>query len=169
MAPGYVQLDSVSVYPSEVEVYGALSVLDTMKVLRTELKDIGTIAKGRRVKVGLSHRFIGQDASTSVDSVQVAISIDQLTEKSFMVRPTLLNVPDSLDMLTFPNNLEVTAQLPLSKYDELMADEIEIIVDYNDMESGYMLLPVQLVKWPTYVRQTMVKPDQVEIVLSRKE
>jgi hypothetical protein len=166
---GFVQVDSITAIPAEVEVMGALSVLDTMHYIRTELVELGELSKSRKQRVALSHRFIGMDAATSVDSVQVVVSIDQLTERSFMVTPDLLNVPDSLEMLIFPNSVEVTVQLPLSKYDDVNVDDIELTVDFNDLEEGYMVLPVHMEKWPVLAERVQVKPDQVEIVLTRVE
>jgi len=166
---GFVQVDSITAIPAEVEVMGALSVLDTMHYIRTELVELGELSKSRKQRVALSHRFIGMDAATSVDSVQVVVSIDQLTERSFMVTPDLLNVPDSLEMLIFPNSVEVTVQLPLSKYEDVNVDDIELTVDFNDLEEGYMVLPVHMEKWPVLAERVQVKPDQVEIVLTRVE
>lgn len=166
---GFVQVDSITAIPAEVEVMGALSVLDTMHYIRTELVELGELSKSRKQRVALSHLFIGMDAATSVDSVQVVVSIDQLTERSFMVTPDLLNVPDSLEMLIFPNSVEVTVQLPLSKYDDVNVDDIELTVDFNDLEEGYMVLPVRMEKWPVLAERVQVKPDQVEIVLTRVE
>lgn len=166
---GFVQIDSIQIFPPEVEVYGALSVLDTLQAIHTNLISLGELSKSRTFKAGLSNQWIGKDASTSIDSVKVLVSIDQLTERSFMLTPALLNVPDSLEMLTFPNSVEATVQIPLSKYDDLNPNDIRLSVDYLDMEEGYRVLPVSIEEWPVFAQGVQVKPEKVEIVLSRKE
>ncbi len=166
---GFVQIDSIQVEPSEVEVFGALSILDTMQAIYTEPVVLGELNKTRSIKAGLSSPFIGKDADTSVDSVKVVVSIDQLTERSFMLAPELLNVPDSFELLTFPNSIEATVQIPLSKYDQISPEDIHLQVDYRDMEEGYMVLPITIDKWPVFSEKVSIKPEKVEIVLSRKE
>jgi hypothetical protein len=166
---GYVMSDSIHALPAEVEVYGALSVLDTMRYIYTEPISLGKLDRSKSVLAKVSLRFIGHDATTSADSVMVKVPIDQLTEKSFMIEPTLLNVPDSVTLLTFPSSIEVTAQLPLGRYDRLSSDDIRLEVDFHAYQKGYMVLPVSLTHWPTYTEHIQIKPEQVEIVLSRKE
>lgn len=167
IAQGYILLDSIEVIPSELEVFGALSILDTLSALETEFRELGELNDTRRFKSGISRKRIGEDAETSFDSVTVIVHIDKLTEKRFMITPTLLNVPDSLQMLTFPNSIEVIAQIPLSKFDEVFESDFDIVIDYDQLEEGYMVLPVKLESWNPIAQNVSIKPSQVEIVLTR--
>lgn len=168
-APGYVQVGEVLADPTEVEVYGALSILDTMNMVQTETIELGQVDETKRVKVALARNVIGRDAQTAVDSIEVEVPIDRLTERSFMLSPTIANLPDSLDILLFPSSVEVTVQVPISEYENVNAAEISLKVDYQDIQEGYLVLPVRLLEWPSNVERATVKPEQVEIVLERKE
>lgn len=166
---GYVQADSVAVFPQEVDVIGALSILDTLSFLRTEVLDVGLLNKTRTFRVPLQRVGFFSSDDIGVDSVEVQIPVDQLTEKTFLVRPSLRNVPDSLEMLVFPNSIEVKVQLGISHYDEVNAEHFSIYVDYQDLRDDYMVLPVHLEQWTTRAHQVRVEPEQVEIVLTRLE
>ena len=72
-------------------------------------------------------------------------------------------------MLTFPNGIEVIAQIPLSKFDQVLESDFKIVVDYNKLEEGYMVLPVELESWNPIAENISIKPMQVEIVLTRVE
>ena len=167
IARGFILLDSIEVIPNELEVFGALSILDTLSAIETELSELGELSKSRKFKASISKKYIGGDAKTSYDSVLVVINVDKITEKRFMLTPELLNVPDSLEMLTFPNGIEVIAQIPLSMFDEVVESDFKMVVDYNKLEEGYMLLPVELESWNPIAENISIKPQKVEIVLTR--
>lgn len=167
IAKGYILLDSIEVIPNELEVFGALSILDTLSAIETEWTELGELSKTRKFKAGISKKYIGSDAKTSYDSVLVVVNVDKITEKRFMLNPELLNVPDSLEMLTFPNGIEVIAQIPLSRFDEVEEEDFKLVVDYNKLEEGYMVLPVELESWNPIAENISIKPQQVEIVITR--
>ena len=167
IAKGYILLDSIEVIPNELEVFGALSILDTLSAIETELTELGELSKTRKFKAGIAKKYIGSDARTSYDSVLIIVNVDKITEKRFMLIPELLNVPDSLEMLTFPNGIEVLAQIPLSKFDDVVEEDFKLVVDYNKLEEGYMVLPVELESWNPIAENISIKPQKVEIVLTR--
>lgn len=169
VASGYVQADSIEVFPQEVDVVGALSILDTLSFLRTEALEMGVLNKTRTFRVPLQRvSFFSSDAM-EVDSVDVRVPIDQLTEKTFLIRPAMRNVPDSIEMLVFPNSIEVKVQLGISHYDEVNAEHFSMYVDYEDLSDDYLVLPVHLEQWTTRAHQVRIEPEQVEIVLTRTE
>jgi len=167
IAKGYTLVDSIEVVPNELEVFGALSILDTLSAIETEWTELGELSKTRKFRSAIAKKYIGSDAQTSYDSVLVIVNVDKITEKRFMLTPQLLNVPDSLEMLTFPNGIEVIAQIPLSKFDEVVEEDFQLTVDYNNLEEGYMVLPVDLESWNPIAQQITIKPQTVEIVLTR--
>ena len=167
IAKGYTLVDSIEVVPNELEVFGALSILDTLSAIETEWTELGELSKTRKFRSAIAKKYIGSDAQTSYDSVLVIVNVDKITEKHFMLTPQLLNVPDSLEMLTFPNGIEVIAQIPLSKFDEVVEEDFQLTVDYNNLEEGYMVLPVDLESWNPIAQLITIKPQTVEIVLTR--
>lgn len=167
LVEGFVLLDSVVASPAEVEINGALSVLDTLRYIRTMPISTGPLKASAYFKVALALESVGGETVSETDSVTVVMSIDQLTEKRFMITPAKHNVPKALTMLTFPNSIEVNAQVPLSRFDDVTEKDFMLVLDYNDLEEGYPVLPVKLEQWPVLAERVSVKPQQVEIVLSR--
>lgn len=162
---GYAQIDSLRTNPSEVEVYGALTILDTMQAVYTERTEIGLLNKSvaQNAKIDLSQ--FGNNVTASVDSVRVEIEIDQLTEKRFMIPPVQINVPDSIELITFPDGIEVIANVPMRFFDDIEIKDFELQVDYSEREKGYMVLPVHLVYWNPKVENVRLNPSNVEIVI----
>lgn len=169
LAKGFVLTDSIICVPSEVEVYGPLSVLDTLKYIKTMSIDAGEIEGIKVYRIPLVISKFGNDAKAYPDSVRVKLLVDRLTEKRFMITPEKLNVPDSLEMLCFPNAIELIAQVPMSKFNEISRTQFFVNIDYNQRQEGYMGLPVNLEQWPVEVEKISLNPKQVEIVLSKNE
>ncbi|GAB5539392.1 MAG: hypothetical protein Salg2KO_14950 [Salibacteraceae bacterium] len=169
LAPGFVLLDSIMTSPTEVEIYGPLSILDTLSYVRTQRIQIGEIQKSKKYRASMIKTRIGQDARIKPDSVFVELKVDQLTEKQFMIEPTQLNVPDSLKLLTFPTAVEIVAQVPLSRYNDINAKDFKLTVDFNKLQEGYPVLPIDVSRWPSVVQRISTNPSQVEIVLVKVE
>ncbi|MDC1222085.1 CdaR family protein [Salibacteraceae bacterium] len=166
---GYVMVDSVIAEPSEVEVFGPLSILDTLQFLKTMTINVGEVNSIKVYRVPIVIDRYGNDARVEPDSVKIRMKVDRLTEKQFMISPQQLNVPDSLQMLCFPNSIEVTAQLPLSSFDDITKSQFHVTIDYNQLQEGFMGLPVNLERWPSDAAKVSVNPKQVEIVFSKLE
>lgn len=166
---GYVAMNSAVSNPSEVEVFGALSILEDLQNIKTVITDLGEIDKPVSFKAALSRDVIGQDALLPFDSVQVELDIERLTEKRLMIKPQILNLPDSLEMLTFPNSIEVISQVPMRHYDDVGELDFELVVDYSKFQDGYLVLPVDLVSWTNKATKVNIQPSEVELVISRVE
>jgi hypothetical protein len=166
---GYVQSDPLEFLPQEVEVQGALSILDTMQHINTEKIDLGELSKSMVVRVALQKVSFFESESRMKDSVDVSIPIDRLTEKTFLLQPLVRNIPDSLTMLVFPNSIEVTVQVPLNYFDEVTDEALTLYVDYNELKNGVLVLPVHLEEWTTKAHKVSFEPQKVEVVLTQKE
>jgi hypothetical protein len=164
---GFVLLDSVIAFPNEIEIIGALSVLDTLAYIKTDTLRLGEVNKASNNTVMISRSVVGSDATFSHDSLQVIVNIDQLTEKSFLLEPKILNVPDSINLLLFPSSVEVIMQVPLSRYDDVLEEDVQLNVDFNDYNPDYPTLPLKLESWPVQAKNVKLKDQQVEVVLSR--
>lgn len=163
---GYVLLDSVITLPNEIQVTGALSILDTLAFVQTDTLKLGELSYSQNRNVSISRRVIGSDAVISIDSVQMMVNIDQLTEKTFLIEPTKLNVPDSINLLLFPSSVEVIMQVPLSRYDDITEEEVRLEVDFNDFDAAYPTLPLKLESWPVQAQKIKLKDERVEMVIT---
>lgn len=167
LADNHVLLDSVRTTPFDLELEGALSVLESSAFVPTRVLDLGVIDHSVQVKVAPDLSGFGQDAKAVADSVTVYIHVDKLTEKRLMITPTKLNVPDSIEMLVFPNTIEVSALVPISLFDAVNESDFLVEVDFNDLERDVRVLPVHLNQWPVEATRVQLRNTQVEAVLTR--
>lgn len=169
VAAGYTVLDSGSVTPFDVEVFGALTLLDALTSIPSAMMDLGEIKKSVSRKVPVDLSGLGTDIKLDQDSVTIHIEIDQLTEKRLVVEPKVINLPDSLQMLLFPKSIEISCQVALSRFSLIEEGDFEVIIDYDNIEEGLQILPVELRAWPSMAMKTKVQPDAVEFVITEAE
>lgn len=165
---GYVALDSGSVAPDHVEIYGALSLLDTLSHVKTEALTLGQLTKDKSVKVAVDRAALGSDPVLKTDSVVLNVRIDQLTDKRMVIQPEIRNVPDSIDLLIFPNSIEISFQVPLSRFSDISERDFQLSVDYDERTKDIQLLPVNLSSWPEQAYRVKVQPETVEFVITKE-
>jgi hypothetical protein len=165
-APGYVLVDSATINPSVVTVYGNLQTLDTLRVIRTEPLRKQNINKPVDVSLDLQ---IPYGIRTSTEKVKLKVNVEAYTEKSFEIPVVSNNLPENLYIRFFPSTVTLICQVPLSKYTQLTEKDLEVSIDYNDLKRNKnALLPLRLSKKPKGLINYRLLPDRVEYLIEQK-
>jgi hypothetical protein len=102
------------------------------------------------------------------DHIEITIPVEPLISRKQSAPVIVKNLPDSLNLITFPSLIEVSYLLPMSLYNKDPFD-INAYVDYKDSNHGTTAkLPVKLSLLPDTYQNTDVSPDSVEYVIERK-
>ena len=104
----------------------------------------------------------------SDDEVEVAVSIEKFTEGTQKLKLNVINVPDTLVLRTFPNELSVLYFVALNDYDKVLPQLFEAVVDYNDIKVQENKLTVKLLNSPEYVNSIRINPERVEYIIEKK-
>jgi hypothetical protein len=165
-ASGYVLVDSATLNPATIVVYGNKQALDTLRVIRTKPLSKQNINKPVDVSLDLQ---IPQGIRTSIEKVKLKVNVEAYTEKSFEIPVVPKNLPENLYIRFFPSTVTLICQIPLSKYARLTAKELEVSIDYNDLKRKKNLsLPLQLSKKPKGLINYRMLPDRVEYLIEQK-
>ena len=101
----------------------------------------------------------------SQDSLSVIVPVERLVSKQATVSLTTKNVPLGMRLVTFPSSVKVSYLLPLSAYDNLPSDAVEVFVDYDDVSSHSTKLPIKAGKQSSKISKVSLQSDSVEFVL----
>ena len=94
--------------------------------------------------------------------------VDKFTEAAFSVPIEVINVPDSLNLKTFPGQVEITYQVGLSDYENINQHMFRVEVDYLSIENNIgSKIQVNLVKFPEFVKAIQYYPKNVEYILEK--
>ena len=99
----------------------------------------------------------------------VSAKIVKFSERVIEVPVTVINLPESIKVRTFPEIIEVRCQGTLEHLKELSADDFAVEADYSKIskESGNSLT-VQLAQYPKTLNNAVISTNEVEFILRRE-
>jgi len=165
---GFVLLDSISCIPADVEVTGPLSMLDTLSRITTKSISTDPLRESITYITSINLGSLGRSSTAEPDSVKVIVNVDRLTEKKFAIEPVIINAPDSITLMLFPNTVEITALVPLTLFDEISITDFRVVVDFKAYQKGMLALPVVVENWPVAARKVTTRPEKVEIAIKKR-
>jgi hypothetical protein len=159
--------DSVRFSPQSVIVSSIKNVIDTIRFVTTQHLELNDLDSNLIFSAPLRKPLRANMIRYSQDSVTVSMQIRKYTEAVFNV-PVKVN-GSILPIRIFPDQVEVTCQVPLSDYRQIDASNFNAEVTASPSElSINKRLPVILTKIPRNVRSIRLKPDQVEYIIIAK-
>ena len=161
--PGYLSVSSIQLEPEAIEVYGPISILDTLSALTTmpfEVKDVH-----ESIQTTLSLEPISE-LKFEKEQVTAFLAIDQFTEQVYEVGIELRNLPKGKKLRLFPPRVSVKATFPLSELKRIKASDFVLVVDYNDIvEDSKEELEIKLEVQPNFIKQLFWTPKTVNYLL----
>ncbi len=161
----FMQVGPTLVKPDSVKVSGPASVLDTLRHILTE----HAIFTGVNTSINEPVKLVKSvNLSYSIYEVSINIPVDKFTEAAFNIPIEVVNVPDSLNIKTFPASVEITYQVGLSDYENINQHMFRVEADFLSIEKNIgTKLQVNLVKSPEFVKAIQYYPKNVEYILEK--
>ena len=158
--------DNIIIQPDSVIIDGPAIIIDTISFVRTNYLEISD----------LSDTMFYQIIPQSIDKVtiippqlNVIINVEEYTELNFSIPIKTINVPDSVNLLLFPNHVNIVCKVGVTDYDNIQASDFEIIVDYMSIIDNLgTQLATQVVSYPDKVFSYYQTPEFVEYILEKK-
>lgn len=162
----YFQTNTPELSPRLVTVYGSNSFLENIEFVETKMIELSQIndtvasqielKKIKGVKIYPSH-------------VNVKFFVEMFTEKKMSVPVKVINLPENMEIRTFPAIVDLTFNVGLSYFNQLKSDDIELTVDYNDLtiaknEKG----KIQVANHSTHITNIRLLTTEVEYLLESK-
>jgi hypothetical protein len=165
-SPQFMINGPVMVEPDSVIISGPGSRLQNISFILTEpliLKDLSDT-------VILACALEKQDGiSYSQKKVRVIIPVDKYTQAEHFLPVVAVNLPDSLQLKTFPERIRVSYNITLSNYSRVDSIRIMPHIDYNDiLRNPTEKLRLFLVDTPDQIRAIKFSPEKVEYLLTRQ-
>lgn len=166
-APQHMLNGDILINPDSIIISGPLTLINNISCVYTEPLNISGIADTTR-KVCNIARING--ISYSQKKVNVTIPVDTYTQAEFELPVAAINLPDSLNIKTFPQRVRITYNITLSQYEKIKPEQIQPCINYLDLQQSPppKLARVFLVDTPHIINSLKFSPEKVEYLLSRK-
>ncbi len=145
----YELTEALVIKPDSVELYGSKSMLDTIRVVNANLFEKKRVRESFSDSVELVPLH---NVQMSVEKVHIQGAVEKFTEQTITVPITLINVPKNgvaVDLMR--DKVAISFLVCLSKAQTYYPSDFEVVADFQK-QSIVGLIPVEIVRYPDYVR-----------------
>lgn len=162
--PGFQVSDSIRLSQLEVQLYGSNSLLDTLHVVRTKHITLDNVSKTREVTIGLQ---LPEGVKADVETVKLTVPVEEYTEKKIQLTVLCPDVPSNYALRMFPSIVEVVCYIPVSKFRNLTADQMDIVMPFSEFEDNQTTgrVPLRLTRKPDWIMKAVVVPNELEFII----
>lgn len=158
-------IDTILLKPSVIEVYGNKAELDTLTAIRTKYTVIKRAKKTITENIQLEKK---DGVTTSQGNVTLIADVEEYTEKVLDVPVVCSDLPPNLTLRTFPSVVQVTCNVPLSRFKDVTEKDFSIHIQYADLEKNHSgVLPITIAAKPSWVKHVTVYPEKIEFILEQ--
>ncbi len=151
--------------PDSIIISGPRSLTDTIKKVQTIYKRFTKVDKSFSIDLELipikGVFFVGKQ-------VTLNISVDKYTESFVMIPIKVINLPDSMEMKTFPASVRINYIVALRNYNKVRPRQFRAIVDYRTIYNSINnKLKVTLERQPAFAKSVSFKPKNVDYIIEK--
>lgn len=161
---GYNMRSDYSFSPDSVWVSGPITFIDTIKAVVTEKLQLQNQRDSLQQKIALKNFGI-DGVSIEPKAVDLLVPVEKFTEKELSIRIDVKNKYDNRIIKTFPNEIEVTFLVPLSKYEYLDTSVVNARVYFTEADLDKKKLKVELEGTPPYAKLMRQASSNVEFII----
>lgn len=149
--------------PDSVTVYAAGAMLDTITAAYASADNLHGVTASATAELPLQAI---RGVKFTPNRVKLFYAVDRLVEKKVTVPILSENFPADLRLRTFPSQVEVNFQVPMTLYRTISADLFSVVVDYNSLPAdGSTKCSLIIRNAPAAVSHVRLASDEVEYVL----
>lgn len=153
--------EPVEIEPKYVKVSAFQSVIDTLKTIYTEKKDLGIVQEVLHTDVPLQ-RPKGIKCNIEPAAIHVTIPSKRFTEKEIQI-PIELKTQLKENIKIFPSKLTVTFLVSFDDYARIKSNMFSAVISVKDINKKS--IPVELLDYPKFIQLKKIEPEEVEIMI----
>ncbi|MBN1158513.1 MAG: YbbR-like domain-containing protein [Bacteroidales bacterium] len=162
----YMQNGEIDVQPDSVIISGPSTLLNSMTFAHTEPVRLSNLSDTAEITCNIQ---LVDGIIFSQEKVKLIIPVDKFTEVEEALPVVSVNVPDSLQMIAIPGQVQVTYRICMSNYSKISANPLLMFIDYNDVvTSQQQRVPVMLSDTPQFISNIRLNPELIEFLIRRK-
>lgn len=160
----YIFVDSIKIIPNNITILGPQSSLDTIQAIYVKpLHD--TYNKSNKItsELIIPNPFV----INTNNNVEISFLIDKSTEKSFDIPITLINVPENINIRTFPTSINIKFSVGIQNYNNVLPSMFEANIDYNTISNVSKTTQKVNIRYNSniYITNLTSTPKEVEYVI----
>lgn len=165
---GYNLYDSLRIAPETITISGPEDVVDTLKVVYTEIKQIERISSDIELDIKLLKNDSLKRLKYSVSKVKVLAKVDKFTEGKLNIPLRVINLPKGYSIKLFPKEVTITYTANVSDFNSITENDFAIQCNYADIENtnASFFIP-KLIKFPKAVKTHRIENKKINFLIKK--
>lgn len=164
-ASQYMLGRSIISKPDSIIISGPRTLTDTIIKVQTQYRKFTKVDKSFSVDLKLKPI---DDVYFVRNNVTLTVPVEKYTESFVMVPIKVINLPDSVEMKTFPASVKISYIVALQNYNKVRPGLFRVIVDYKSIYSSFNnKLKVSLERQPAFIRLVNFRPKNVDYIIEK--
>ncbi|QHI34796.1 hypothetical protein IMCC3317_01400 [Kordia antarctica] len=165
---GYNLYDSLQVQPKTIEISGPEDVVDKLKVVYTEIKQLEDINKDVNIALQILKNDTLKRLKYSQPTVKAIAKVDKFTEGKLKIPLRVQNLPQGYSIKLFPKEVTITYTANVSDFNKITENDFSIYCDYKDIENEEtsFFIP-KLAKFPKTVKTHRIENKKINFLIKK--
>ncbi len=152
--------------PDYIKVTGAKTILDTLKNIKTEEINLGTLDKSIKRNIKLLKI---KNLNFEKNRINIKLIVEKFTQAKIKIPIKIINIPDTSSIMLMPASATVTYNVTLKDFKKVKAGDFKIIFDYSKILKPSKFSQIQLVKYPSFIKNVNLSPQQVKYIIYKND
>lgn len=165
---GFDALKPVEIIPDSILVSGPENQIKGIKNFTFQLLSLENVSVDFSEKAQLLIPKGFKNVRYSVDEVVVNGFVEKYTEGRFTIPFTIQNVPENVNLITFPKELKVVFKVDLPRFNSVKESMFTVTCDFDFSEkNGFSYLTPIIVSQPDFVKNVKIIPNKIEYLIQK--
>jgi hypothetical protein len=165
---GYQVSGEITLNPPTVQAHADAALLDTLTRLKTVPVELKKASRTTQITAALQ-KIDG--LRTEPGEVTLTIPVEEYTEKRLTIPVQCENLPENHTLRLFPASVEITCNIPVSRFKDLTENDFEIRIPFREFQAGQATgkITLRLTRQPARIATPAIQPDIIEYIIERNE
>ncbi len=169
LAQNYILDGEIRMTPDTISVTGPADEIDSITQIRTEQITLPDLTSDLTEELAVFKSPKLKNTTYSQNTVLLSGKIARFSEKMFEVPVTVINLPDDLDVKTFPDRVSVICKAKMKRLKELKESDFQVVADYSAKKrEASKELSLELSEKPDGLHSVKLKETEVEYIVKKK-
>jgi YbbR domain-containing protein len=168
LAQNFMLDGALRVSPSEIQVVGPAEEIDSLRFLSTQPLVLQQVDADFDLDLPLSLDIKLEKSKLSTAQVRVSGTVFRFTEALVTVPVVVSNLPERLQIKTFPPEVQVLCSGRVEAVKNLGPNDFSVVADFRNPDPLTGRLKLELKAFPARIHSAVLRETSVEFIIRRQ-
>lgn len=159
-----IMVRGVEVQPDSIEIIGGKSELNTIHFVKTKPFVLENVNHPISIKLESQEKNV----KSNCDSVKVRVEFEKISQHKISVPVVCASCPEELNIKLFPSSADLLFSCTNAQFSNLSSQQFKVEVQYGDIQKGMEKISINLVSFPSEVKNLKVSPAKAEYLIRQQ-